>query len=123
FLEGFAECIAVIGFVAQKLPDAGDHSDALRPDRAVGGVAGRENDHPGTAQFIDQRVKLAVAAPPGDADRLFRGPSFAAAGAAVGFGMRAVQRHVLGRLRRPGRRLEYVLPNSAPAPTVEAIVD
>src|SRR6516165_12442652 len=38
------------------------------------------------------------------------------------FDMRAVEGHLLGRLRRARHRLEDLLPNSAPAPAVEAIV-
>jgi hypothetical protein len=36
--------------------------------------------------------------------------------------MGAVQRHLFGRLRRARHRLKYLLPNSAPAPAIEAIV-
>jgi hypothetical protein len=40
----------------------------------------------------------------------------------VRFDVRAVQRHLLGRLRRSGYRLEDLLPDSAHAPAIEAIV-
>src|SRR5258708_11221369 len=63
-----------MSFVAEQFLDAVKQTDACRPDRAVGGVAGGEDQDPRAAQLVDKPVNLAVPAALGDANRLFRRP-------------------------------------------------
>src|SRR5258708_20919541 len=65
-----------MSFVAEQFLDAVKQTDACRPDRAVGGVAGGEDQDPRAAQLVDKPVNLAVPAALGDANRLFRRPPF-----------------------------------------------
>jgi hypothetical protein len=58
------------------LRDAGDQADAGFGHHAVGSVAGREDEHPGTTQIVDNRMNLAVSAPLGDAYGLRLRPPF-----------------------------------------------
>jgi hypothetical protein len=75
-LEEVAEGIGVVTFVGEKFADAGDQADAGFRHHAIGRVAGREDEDPGTAKAVDDRMNLAVAAAFGEADRLFLGPPF-----------------------------------------------
>jgi hypothetical protein len=71
-----AERVGVVPLIRQKFSDAGDQADAgLRHD-TVGHVARCEDQHPGAAQRIDDRMNLAVAAAFGDAYRLCLRPPF-----------------------------------------------
>ena len=75
-LEEGAERIGIVAFVRQQLGDAGDQADAGFCHHAVGGVAGREDEHPGTAQIVDNRMNLAVSAALGEAYGLRLCPPF-----------------------------------------------
>jgi len=75
FEEG-AERIGVIAFVREKLRDTGDQADAGFGHHAVGGVARREDQHPGTTKVVDNRMDLAVSTAFGDTYRLRLGPPF-----------------------------------------------
>src|SRR5208282_4539558 len=61
FQEG-AERVGIIAFVSEKLAYAGDQADTGFGHHAVGGIARREDQNPGTTQRVDNRVNLAVAA-------------------------------------------------------------
>jgi hypothetical protein len=74
--QGLAEFVAVIGLVAQQLFDAGKQTDTCRRDRAVGYVAGREDQDPRATIFVNEPVNFAVPAAPGDANRLRLRPPF-----------------------------------------------
>src|SRR5258708_36917753 len=63
-----------MSFVAEQFLDAVRQTVACRPDRAVGGVAGGEDQDPRAAQLVDKPVNLAIPAALGDANRLFRRP-------------------------------------------------
>jgi len=75
-LEEGAEGIGVVTFVRQQLRDAGDQADAGFGHHAVCGIAGREDEHPGTTQIVDNRMNLAVSAALGDAYGLRLCPPF-----------------------------------------------
>jgi hypothetical protein len=104
-----AEWIAVIGRLAKQL---------------LGG--GREARLPGVIMITHRRHNLSTRV----WSLLLRSPlitpiaccepHFYAAGAAVRFDVGAVERAPFGRLRRRSR--QHVLPNSAPAPAIEAVV-
>ena len=71
-----ADGVGVITLVGEELFDAGDEADAFFRPHAVGGVAGREDESPRPAEFIDDRVNLAVATALREPDRLKIGPPF-----------------------------------------------
>ena len=75
-LEEAAEGIGVVAFVRQQLRDAGDQADAGFCHHAVGGIAGCEDEHPGTTQIVDNRMNLAVSAALGDTYSLRLCPPF-----------------------------------------------
>ena len=75
FEEG-AEGIGVIAFVGQKVGDAADQADAGFGHHAVGGVARREDEHPGATERVDNRMDLAVSTALGEPDRLRPRPPF-----------------------------------------------
>ena len=75
FEEG-AEGIGVIGFISQKLGHAWDQADAGFSHHAIGGVTRGEDEDPGPAELIDDRMNLAVAPAFGDPDRLRLCPPF-----------------------------------------------
>ena len=76
FLEEGTERIGVIAFVGEKLTDAGDQADASFRHDAVGGIARREDEDPGSAELIDDCMNFAVAPAFRDADRLLLRPPF-----------------------------------------------
>ena len=57
--EEGAKRIRVIIFVGQKFLDAGDQADPFLRDDTAGGVARRQNQHPGVEKFIGDRVDFA----------------------------------------------------------------
>jgi hypothetical protein len=75
FQEG-AKRVGVISLIGQKLGDAGDQAHTGLGDHAVGGVAGRQDEDPGAALIIDNRMYLAVPTTFREADRLRFGPPF-----------------------------------------------
>ena len=76
FFEKGSDRIGVIGFVGEEFLDAGDKAHAFFGHHAIGGVSGREDEGPGPAEFVDDRVDFAVATAFRNADRLKIGPPF-----------------------------------------------
>ena len=70
FLEKGADRVAIIAFAGEELFDAGDQTDAFFRHHAIGGVAGRQEERPGPAEFVGHRMDLAVAAAFRRPDRL-----------------------------------------------------
>ena len=68
--------VSVIALVGKKFFDAGDEAHAFFGHHAIGGVAGSKDERPGSAEFVDERIDLAVAAPFRKPDRLKFGPPF-----------------------------------------------
>ena len=75
FKEG-SDRIGVIGFVGEELLDAWDQAHTFFGHHTIGGVSGREDEGPGPAEFVDDRVDLAVATAFRNTDRLKIGPPF-----------------------------------------------
>jgi hypothetical protein len=75
-LEEGADCIGILAFVGEELFDARDQADAFFGHHAIGGIAWREDERPGAAIFVDNRVDLAVAAAFCRPDRLKIRPPF-----------------------------------------------
>ena len=75
FKEG-SDGIGVIGLIGKELLDAGDQAHAFFGHHAIGGVARREDEGPGPAEFVDDRVDFAVATAFRNTDRLKIGPPF-----------------------------------------------
>ena len=75
-LEEGAERIGVVAFVGEELADAGDTADAGFCHHAICSVARREDQDPGTAKVVDNRMDLAISTTFGDAYRLRLRPPF-----------------------------------------------
>ena len=74
--EKRSDRIAIVAFIGEEFFDAGDEAHTFFRHRAIGGVAGRENEGPGSAEFVDDRMNLAVLTAFRDPDRLNIGPPF-----------------------------------------------
>lgn len=68
--------IGVVAFVGEEFFDARDEADAFFRHHTIGSIAGRQNEGPGPAEFVDNRVNLAVLATFREPDRLKLGPPF-----------------------------------------------
>jgi hypothetical protein len=75
-LEEGADCIGIVAFVGEELFDTRDQADAFFRHHAIGGIARREDERPGAAEFVDHRMDLAVAAAFRRPDRLKIRPPF-----------------------------------------------
>ena len=75
-LEERPKGVGVVALVGHQLSDAGDQTDAGLGDRAIGRVAGCQHERPGTAEFVDKRMNLAVMPTFGDPNGLRLGPPF-----------------------------------------------
>ena len=73
FEEG-AERIGVVAFVSEELVDAGDKADAGFCNLTICSIARREDQDPGTAKVVDNRMNLAISATLGDAYLRLRPP-------------------------------------------------
>ena len=76
FFKKRSDDIGVIGFIGEELLDAGDQAHTFFGHHTIGGVSGREDEGPGPAEFVDDRVDLAVATAFRNTDRLKIGPPF-----------------------------------------------
>lgn len=75
-LQEGSDRVGVIAFIGEQFPDPGEKADAFLRHHTVSGVAGRENKHPGTAEFIHYRMDFAVLAALRKPDRLKIRPPF-----------------------------------------------
>jgi hypothetical protein len=75
-LEKGADRVGIVTFVGEELFDAGQEADAFLCHHAIGGIARREDERPGPAGRVDDRVDLAVAAAFRKPDRLKIRPPF-----------------------------------------------
>ena len=74
-LEESPDRIGIIAFVRYEFFNAGDEADAFFGHHTIGGIAGREDERPRPAEFVDDRMDLAVTAAFRKPDRLkFRPP-------------------------------------------------
>ena len=74
--EKRSDRIAIVAFVGKEFLDAGDKAHTFFRHRAIGGVAGGENEGPGPTEFVDNRMNLAVLTAFREPDRLNIGPPF-----------------------------------------------
>ena len=75
FEEG-SDRIGVVAFVGEEFFDARDEAHAFFRHHAIGSIAGRQNEGPRPAEFVDDCVNLAVLATFREPDRLKLGPPF-----------------------------------------------
>ena len=114
--------IGIVAFAGEELFDARDQADAVFRHHAIGGVSWREDERPGAAKFVADRVDLAVAAAFRRPDRLKIRPPFPPL-AQRWIDMAAVQRNLLGHFAGTHDACKYLLPNAFLTPTGKAVVD
>ena len=74
FFEKGPDRIGVVAFVGEEFFDARDEAHAFFRHHAIGSIAGRQNEGPRPAEFVDDCVNLAVLATFREPDRLKLGP-------------------------------------------------
>jgi hypothetical protein len=69
-LEESPDRIGIVALVGEEFLDAGDEADAFFGHPTIGGIARREDERPGSAKPVHDRMDLAVAAAFRKPDRL-----------------------------------------------------